>query len=219
MRIIDIFLKALKERPYLIQPFATATLCAISDILCQYITKDSSLLLRNNNNNNNLNESQSKNDALNKKEPFKLNFKRTLIQCSFGFFITPYSLFQNITVIPYLFPLSIKLRLFKTIMYSTIIMVPPTQFLYFSYVSYWINGKIDTKYIFDRMWKAYFIGFLVWCPFLMYNFTYTAPHNRVLLNNLYSIIWQIYMSFLSFNKQDNDKIKILSLKEDIDEHF
>lgn len=193
MKIIKSYLNLLQKYPYFVQPFATAILFSFGDLICQYITIKKQLA-------QNQNSTNKPNIEINDvKLSSEINLKRTLIQSSYGFLAAPYSVLQQIKIIPKLFPDKSKYRLLKTMLYNYFILVPPMQFLYFSYVCYWLKGYVDKEYVFSRQYKAYTNGFFIWTPFLLYNFTYVRPERRVLTSNIFSIFWQVYMSFLSYH--------------------
>jgi hypothetical protein len=184
------YLHILKERPFLVYPFTTAIIFTIGDISCQFVMYKQRCR-------NSINKSKEK-------EKFSIDYKRASRQSFFGFVMSPYSVLQNVYIIPYLFPANISYQYIKTLLYLSIIVVPPNQLLYFSYISYFKYNLIDWEFIKTRIIKSYGWGFIFWQPFVYVNYTIVPPLYRILFNNLVNCFWQIYMSFLSFELEKNE---------------
>ena len=129
--------------------------------------------------------------------------KRCLMQGSFGLIGAPYLHLQYCKIMPYLFPENSKYIAFKSIVYSLTISDGLSNLMFYIYMDL-ISGKGFQKAIQES--KKKFIVTMIanwqfWPLISTINFTLIPIQYRVLFDNLGSIFWNIYLSFIQ-NKKD-----------------
>jgi len=123
---------------------------------------------------------------------------RTARQASFGFFVTPYLHLQFSIIIPYLFPETKKINIFKSVLYVQTVGSSIFTIMYFSYVDL-LSGKnlkqtqegLKIKFL-----PTIYANWTVWPPLSLISFAYVPVQWRVLYGNFFGILWNAYLSYV-----------------------
>lgn len=159
----------------------------------------------------------------------KICWKRMLKQGSFGVVAAPYIHFSFCKVIPYLFPENKKYSFWWSLLYAVTISDGLFNYAFFIYMDY-ANTKpstdkdivksIKSKDVLDKWIPTQIMNLKVW-PFMTgFNFYFMPMQLRVLVDNLFCIFWNIYLSYIENNTGKNSKennnqneLKKVNLKE------
>ena len=126
------------------------------------------------------------------------DFKRFLMQASFGVMITPYLHFQFNVLMPRMFNQTGTLNLVKLIAYDQTINASFFIFCFFTYLDL-VNG-VDIKTSLHNTLIKYpstiIANWKLWPAFQIYNFTLAPPAYRVFNANIFGLLWNVYLSYM-----------------------
>mmetsp|Transcript_41723 Transcript_41723/g.43715 ORF Transcript_41723/g.43715 Transcript_41723/m.43715 type:complete len:191 (+) Transcript_41723:2-574(+) len=189
MNILNRYLVSVKDKPFRTQSLTITFLCASGDLICQYIMHKA-----------------SKKQDLQSKSSF--DYKRTLSQAFIGFAISPWMIWNHNFAIPRLFPNHIPYRVLKSNIYTYSIVGPVNALLYFALVSYSLHGYLKKDFIKSNFFESMYVGVAVWLPFSTFNFKYVPAHYRTLTGNTFAMFWQVFLSYLSYDKAKNKNTEL-----------
>lgn len=184
MKILHFYNLALKQSPLLTKSVSAFFLFSIGDYLCQKF--ENKFILQNN-------------------KKSSIDYKRIIKQGSFGFIVAPYLHLQYCIIIPRLFPESSKFFLFKSTAYAVTVSDGVFNFAFFLYMGM-ISQRSDdfSKDIYDKFLPVQMTNMQVYPVITGFNFYMMSPAYRVLFDNFTSIFWNIYLSFVENNKNENN---------------
>ncbi len=131
------------------------------------------------------------------------DFIRTFNQASFGFLIAPYFHLQFCKIMPYLFPVSKKLNLIKSIIYDQTLSACIFTVFFFTYLDLCLGKEVNQikEDLKIKLLPTLYMNWTIW-PFLMLiNFSLVPLQWRVLFNNLCGMFWTAYLAYIQNNKK------------------
>lgn len=131
------------------------------------------------------------------------DFKRFIIQSSFGIIITPYYYLQFNILMPRLMPVYKKFYLTKNLIYDQSVGAVCVLVLFFGYIDL-ISGKTFTEMnelMKLKMWPSLVDTWKVWPILQAINFSIIPIHLRVLFVYFFSIFYNAYLSYVQNNKK------------------
>ena len=194
MGFVKWYTRMLKEKPIPTKSTSSFITLGSGDLLCQYLEINYFHKLKEKiNTPQNDKEDFEKNMKLTK----EFNFKRTLKQATFGFFITPFLHFNYNIVIPYLFPRNGFKNLVKSIIFNQSVSSPFCTLVFFTYIDF-LNGVEINKGFSNAVFKlphTVAANLKCWVPAQMINLSIMPLEYRVLFTNFVSIFWSSYLSY------------------------
>jgi hypothetical protein len=139
------------------------------------------------------------------KKPGKIDFKRIFKQSLFGVVVAPYLHLQYCKIIPRLFPGENPASVMKSILYAVTVSDGIFNFSYFTFMSLCnqntkTNDSSVMNDIMEKFIPVQMTNMKIW-PFLTgFNFYIVPMHFRVLFDNFFCIFWNIYLSYVEYNK-------------------
>lgn len=202
MGFVKWYTRMLIERPFSTKSISTFIALGSGDILCQFLEIHYFPKLNGNNlQGEELKNKEEENINLTK----NYNFKRTLKQATFGFFMTPYLHLNYNIIIPYLFPGSGLKNLVKSVIYNQIVHSMFCTLVFFTYIDV-LNGENVKKGFFNAVYKLPYTvtaNLKCWVPAQMINLSIMPLEYRVLFTNFVSILWSCYLSYSQNVMGDN----------------
>ena len=186
MKVITKYNNAVDRNPIITKCLSAAAVFAIGDYLCQ----------------------EMENRVLKLKD--RINWTRVVKQGSFGLVVAPYIHFQFCKVIPYLFPDNKKYSFFFSVLYAATVSDGIFNYAFFIYMHYANTKKntgkepkvmdsIKAREVFDKWVPVQINNVKVW-PFMTgFNFYFMPIQLRVLVDNVFCIFWNIYLSYVENN--------------------
>lgn len=226
MGFVKWYTRMLIERPFRTKSISSFIALGSGDLICQFLEINYFPKLKENN--------IKKEDIITEEENMHLtknyNFKRTLKQSTFGFFISPYLHLNYNIIIPYLFPKSGLKNLVKSVIYNQAVHSMFCTLVFFTYIDF-LNGENVKKGFFNAVYKLPFTvaaNLKCWVPAQMINLSIMPLEYRVLFTNLVSIIWNSYLSYSQNVMGDNyvnkgekflDSLNFIKKKNKIEENI
>lgn len=200
MGFIKWYTRMLIEKPLITKSTSSFIALGSGDLLCQFLEINYFTKLKENKNKTE-SDSNSKKENKIKQENVQLtqeyNYKRTLKQATFGFFISPYLHLNYNIIIPYLFPGSGIKNLVKSVIYNQSVHSMFCTLVFFTYIDV-LNGVEFKKGVSNAFYKLPFTviaNLKTWVPAQLINLSIMPLEYRVLFTNLVSIIWSCYLSY------------------------
>ena len=199
MGFVKWYTKMLKEKPFITKSVSSFIALGSGDLLCQFLEINYFRKLKENKNITDSNNNKFKSQFLedNVKLTQEYNFKRTLKQATFGFFISPYLHLNYNIIIPFLFPGSGFINLVKSVAYNQSIHSMFCTLVFFTYLDV-LNGVEFKQGVSNALYKLPFTviaNLKTWVPAQMINLSIMPLEYRVLFTNIVSIIWSCYLSY------------------------
>ena len=179
MNLISWYVNRLESHPYLSKSISSVFIFSLGDILCQKIE-----------------------NRINNTKTNRLDINRLIKQSSYGVFAGTYLHIQFCVIIPYLFPISTNYRSLKSVAYALTISDSIYNFGFYFYCDLLTGQSFKMKTTFcDKFIPTQILNLQVW-PILQYiNFSMIPIKFRVLYDNILSIFWNAYLSWIQ-NKND-----------------
>ena len=198
MGFVKWYTKMLKEKPLITKSLSSFLALGSGDLLCQFLEINYFRKLKEVKNRTPTNsEFESEIFEENVKLTQEYNYKRTLKQATFGFFISPYLHLNYNIIIPYLFPGSGLKNLVKSVIYNQSVHSMFCTLVFFTYIDV-LNGVEFKKGMSNAIYKLPFTviaNLKIWVPAQMINLSIMPLEYRVLFTNLISILWSCYLSY------------------------
>jgi len=197
MSFVKWYTKMLKERPFITKSVSSFIALGSGDLLCQFLEKNYFKKIKEKKTSSHILNIENEILKDNVKLTKEYNFKRTLKQATFGFFISPYLHLNYNIIIPYLFPICGLKNLIKSVIYNQSIHSMFCTLVFFTYIDI-LNGIDFKKSISNAAYKLPFTiiaNLKVWVPAQMINLSIMPLEYRVLFTNLVSILWSCYLSY------------------------
>jgi hypothetical protein len=139
------------------------------------------------------------------KKPGKIDIKRILKQSLFGFVVAPYLHLQYCQIIPKLFPGENTMSLIKSTVYAVTISDSLFNFSYFYFMNMCNSNKISidsstTNEVMQKFIPVQINNLKIWPILTGINFFLVPIQFRVLFDNILGIFWNIYLSWVEYNK-------------------
>lgn len=180
MKLLNWYSKKINKRPILTKCLTSFITFAIGDLLCQRLENNNSII-----------------------KEHSYNWNRVFKQASFGFLFTPYIHFQFNIIIPKYIARG-NFQIWKIVLYNQIVNSTIFSFSFFTYINI-LNGMSIDSALQDTLLKlpsTLSTAWKVW-PFIQYiNFTYIPIAYRVIFNNSFGVIWNIYLSYVQNVKKN-----------------
>lgn len=133
----------------------------------------------------------------------KFDMKRLAKQALFGVIVAPYLHFQFNIAIPWLFPQHMKWAIGKSVAYAVLISDSIFNASYFTYMAL-AKGKSFSQAIREDIPEKFIpvqiTNMQIWPMFTGLNFTFVPMNYRVLVDNIGTIFWNIYLSYVEHKK-------------------
>jgi hypothetical protein len=169
MNILRSYEKLLNKKPIITKAVTSFCTFGLGDLICQ---------------------------SLEKKE--NINWKRFLIQASFGFMIGPYFHLQFCKIMPYLFPFNKKFSTVKSVAYDQTVGATLFTTMFFSYLDKF-NGKSFDQIkegLKQKLFPTLKDNWKIWPILMAINFSIVPIQYRVLYANFWGMLWVAYLSYV-----------------------
>jgi protein Mpv17 len=130
------------------------------------------------------------------------DLKRACIQGSFGFFMNPYTHYQFNILIPKIFPINRNYSLVKSILYSVTINDAIYNLTFFIYMGMMRKRchRITLNDLPEKFIPVQIANMKIY-PFITgFNFYFIPANFRVLFDNITTIFWNVYLSYVEHEK-------------------